>query len=132
MEVAFPGPGRILLSQETSASEAGIEANSGKGHLGLLQLQEEWGAGFDGRACDCDRADYRRYDSCSTRSTKGRGQTADRDFVDRSRGIHSEARADTGWRRRWRWRPRCTQSVSGTFAEILDAANHAPSGCDPK
>jgi len=38
----FRGLDEFFFSQKASASQAGIQAHPGEGHLGLLQLQEKW------------------------------------------------------------------------------------------
>ena len=48
VQVPVPRTGRLFLPQETSASQARIEAGAGQRHLGLLQQLEKWCLGFDG------------------------------------------------------------------------------------
>jgi len=47
-----------FLSQKASATQAGVEARTGKRHLGFLQLQKRWCRCFDGRARSDRGSDY--------------------------------------------------------------------------
>src|SRR5580692_8026229 len=101
MEVSVSRDRGFLLSQEASAPGADLEADSGKGYLGFLRLQEEWCAGFDDRSHHRDRPNHwRNADYVSSRSPRQASRGGDPDCT---RRYSCPAAFENAGRRWWRW-----------------------------